>query len=56
MKKESKIFSHVLVSFSDHGVTPPSTQAARIIASSGSPLNDAVAGGLLSFGKSHAGQ
>lgn len=54
-EKESKIFSHVLVSFSDHGVTPPSTQAARIIASSGSPLNDAVAGGLLSFGKSHAG-
>ena len=54
-EKESKIFAHVLVSFCDHGVTPPSTQAARIIASSGSPINNAVAGGLLSFGKNHAG-
>ena len=24
--KESRIFNHVLVSFCDHGVTPPSTQ------------------------------
>ena len=24
--RESKIFNHVLVSFCDHGVTPPSTQ------------------------------
>ena len=32
--KESKMFNHVLVSFCDHGVTPPSTQTARIIASS----------------------
>lgn len=54
-EKESKIFNHILVSFVDHGVTPPSTQSARLIASSGSPLNNAVAGGLLSFGKNHAG-
>ena len=54
-KKQSTIFQHVLVSFADHGITPPSTQTARIIASSGSPLNNAVAGGLLSFGKNHAG-
>ena len=54
-RKQSKIFQYVLVSFSDHGVTSPSTQTARIIASSGSPLNNAVAGGLLSFGKNHAG-
>lgn len=53
--KESKMFNHVLVSFCDHGVTPPSTQTARIIASSGSPLNSAVAGALLSFGHKHAG-
>ena len=52
---ESKMFNHVLVSFCDHGVTPPSTQTARIIASSGSPLNSAVAGALLSFGYKHAG-
>lgn len=53
--RESKIFNHVLVSFCDHGVTPPSTQTARLIASSGSPLNSAVAGALLSFGNKHAG-
>ena len=53
--KESKIFNHILVSFGDHGVTPPSTQTSRLIASSGSPLNNSLAGGLLSFGKNHAG-
>lgn len=53
--KEGKIFNHVLVSFCDHGVTPPSTQTARLIASSGSPMNSAVAGALLSFGHKHAG-
>lgn len=53
--KQARIFNHVLVSFCDHGVTPPSTQTARLIASSGSPLNSAVAGALLSFGHKHAG-
>ncbi|MBZ9569949.1 citryl-CoA lyase [Methanobrevibacter sp. TMH8] len=53
--KESKMFNHVLISFCDHGVTSPSTQTSRLIASSGSPLNVALSGGLLSFGKKHAG-
>lgn len=53
--KEGKMFNHVLVSFCDHGVTPPSTQTARLVASSGSPINSAVAGALLSFGHKHAG-
>ncbi len=53
--EEGKIFNHVLVSFCDHGVTPPSTQTARLVASSGSPVNSAVAGALLSFGHKHAG-
>ena len=53
--KEGKIFNHVLVSFCAHGVTPPSTQTARLVASSGSPMNSAVAGALLSFGHKHAG-
>ena len=35
--KEGKLFNHVLVSFCDHGATPPSTQTARLVASSGSP-------------------
>ena len=53
--EEGKMFNHVLVSFCDHGVTPPSTQTARLVASSGSPINSAVAGALLSFGHKHAG-
>ena len=53
--KESKMFNQVLVSFCDHGATPPSTQTARLVASSGSPINSAVAGALLSFGHKHAG-
>lgn len=54
-KKESRMLNHILISFCDHGVTPPSTQSSRLIASSGSPLNVALSGGLLSFGKKHAG-
>jgi citrate synthase len=54
-KKESKLLGAVLVSFCDHGVTPPSTQAARLIASAGSPVHACIAGGLLAFGKNHAG-
>lgn len=53
--KESKMLNYILVSFCDHGVTSPSTQTSRLIASSGSPLNVALSGGLLSFGKNHAG-
>lgn len=53
--KEGKLFNHILVSFCDHGPTPPSTQTARLIASSGSSMNYAVAGALLSFGDKHAG-
>lgn len=54
-KNESKMFNAILVSFSDHGLTPPSTQSARIIASGGSSVQCSVAGGLLAFGKNHAG-
>jgi citrate synthase len=54
-KEEGKLFNHILVSFCDHGATPPSTQTARLISSSGSPMNTAIAGGLLSFGENHAG-
>lgn len=54
-KNEAKMLGAVLVSFCDHGVTPPSTQAARLMASTGSPLHACIAGGLLAFGKNHAG-
>ncbi len=51
----SKMLEAVLVSFCDHGVTPPSTQVARIMASTGAPMNSCVSGGISSFGKHHAG-
>lgn len=54
-EKEEKMLSAVLVSFCDHGITPPSTQSARLIASAGSSLNACIAGGLLAFGENHAG-
>ena len=54
-KNEAKMLGAVLVSFCDHGVTPPSTQAARLMASAGSPLSACIAGGLLAFGENHAG-
>ncbi|MDR2829700.1 MAG: citryl-CoA lyase [Methanobrevibacter sp.] len=54
-KRELKMFNHILVSFCDHGLTPPSTQTVRLITSSGSPLNVALSGALLSFGSNHAG-
>lgn len=54
-EKESKMLEAVLVSFCDHGTTPPSTQVARLMASTGSPLNTCVSGGLMAFGKHHAG-
>lgn len=52
---EAKMLEAVLISFGDHGVTPPSTQSARLIASAGSPMHTCIAGGLLAFGKNHAG-
>src|SRR3979409_448783 len=38
-----------------HGVTPPSTLAARNVATSGAPLKDCVAAGILAFGPHHGG-
>lgn len=45
----------ILVSFCDHGVTPPSTQSARLMASAGPPMHACLAGGLLAFGENDAG-
>ena len=42
-----KLFGAVLVSSIDHGVTPPSTLAARNVATTGAPLRAAVAAGVL---------
>ncbi len=50
-----RMLNAVLVSSIDHGVTPPSTMAARNVATSGAPLKDCVAAGILAFGPHHGG-
>src|SRR5215813_13321018 len=51
----SRMLNAVLVSSIDHGVTPPSTLAARNVAVSRAPLKDSVAAGILAFGPRHGG-
>src|SRR6058998_87776 len=50
-----RMLNAVLVSTIDHGVTPPSTLAARNVATSGAPLKDCAAAGILAFGPQHGG-
>jgi len=50
-----KLMEAMLVSSIDHGATPPSTLAAITIASTGAPLNSALAGGILAISKWHGG-
>jgi len=50
-----RMLNAVLVSSLDHGVMPPSTLAARNVATSGAPLKDCVAAGILAFGPHHGG-
>lgn len=50
-----KMFSAMLTISIDHGVAPSSVVAARNIYSAGSPVQAAVAGGVLAFGEYHGG-
>src|SRR3989442_4117520 len=50
-----RMLNAVLVSSLDHGVTPPSTLAARNVATTGGPLKDCAAAGILAFGPHHGG-
>ncbi|UCE67207.1 MAG: citryl-CoA lyase [Candidatus Zixiibacteriota bacterium] len=52
---EGKMMDAILTSSVDHGVTPPSSLAARTVISGGNPLNAAVAGGILTIGDTHGG-
>jgi citrate synthase len=54
-EREARMIDAMLVSSIDHGVTPPSCLAARTISSAGSPLNAALAGGILAISKNHGG-
>jgi citrate synthase len=50
-----RMFNAILVSSLDHGVTPPSTLAARTVATTGAPMKDSVAAGVMAFGPHHGG-
>jgi citryl-CoA lyase len=50
-----RLMDAMLVSFIDHGVTPPSTLAARNVATTGASIRGAVAAGVLGFGPHHGG-
>jgi citrate synthase len=45
----------ILVSSVDHGVTPPSCQAAVTVASTGAALNASIASGILAINEFHGG-
>jgi citrate synthase len=50
-----QLMDAMLVSSIDHGATPPSALAARTAASTGAPLNAAIAAGVLSINEHHGG-
>lgn len=47
----SRLIDAMLVSFLDHGATPPSTLASRNAATTGASLRSSVAAGVLGFGR-----
>lgn len=50
-----RLIDAILVSSIDHGATPPSALAARSAASTGAPLNAAIAAGILNINEYHGG-
>jgi len=54
-EETSKVIDAILVSSVDHGATPPSALAALTTASTGAPLNAALATGILTINKYHGG-
>jgi citrate synthase len=53
--KVGRLMEAILVCSIDHGATPPSALAARTAASTGAPLNAAIAAGVLSINEHHGG-
>jgi len=50
-----RLMDAMLVSSVDHGATPPSALAAMTVASTGAPLNAALASGILAISEFHGG-
>ncbi|MBC7331212.1 MAG: citryl-CoA lyase [Synergistetes bacterium] len=53
--ERARMLEAIFVAMCDHGPTPASTKTARLIVSAGSPIQAAIAGGILAFGDHHAG-
>jgi len=53
--EHGKMIDAILTACIDHGVTPPTAMASRVVASGGVPLPTAVAAGILSIGDAHGG-
>jgi citrate synthase len=54
-KEHGLMMDAILTACVDHGTTPPTAMASRIVASGGVPLPTAVAAGILSIGDAHGG-
>ena len=54
-REHGQMIDGILTASVDHGVTPPSTMASRLVASAGVPLPTAVAAGVLAIGDAHGG-
>lgn len=54
-ESQGKMMDAILTACIDHGVTPPSSQASRVVASGGVPMPTAIAAGLMSIGDFHGG-
>src|SRR6187401_1842129 len=50
-----RLLDAMLVSFIDHGATPPSTMSARYAATTGASIRGCVAAGVLGFGRHYGG-
>lgn len=54
-QQEARVLDAMLVACAEHGIAPPSAQAARIVMSGGNPMNAALAAGVLACGDVHGG-
>src|SRR5213596_1067385 len=50
-----RLMDAILVASIDHGATPPSALAARIVASTGATLSASIAAGIMSINRHHGG-
>jgi citrate synthase len=53
--QHARLIQALLMCGIDHGVTPPSAQAARVVTTTGASISQAVAAGVLAINASHGG-